>query len=390
MNVLGGKMKYKRNFKYFTSNKGNYYNKMFLSLFFILFFYKLLISEVPGDVELIIENNNAVLSWTESTNANFYNIYRSSFPDVDFVYIASVTYNTYTDNEASSDTKYFYYVTAESDSSSNSELPSSIVLKNIPEGTFTMGGTTIQNDAPEVTVNLSAFQISEKEITNQEYIQFLNAAYEENWIEIVQEQLADPCGQYTEYVVKGIGNAPNAGQIYIQLGETGGCTSDGFPEHIDNKSWIFFNTLNNTFELLDSTKADWPVNWVKWYGAYAFAQFYGVNLPSEAQWEYAAKGGQMFDYPTDDGTLSLAKANYNGDIPGVYNPDGHSVAVGSYPCNPFGLYDMGGECLGSGAKIIIVLIFIQMELLTLLTIIPELVQKEYEEEVLGIIILQRY
>ena len=225
----------------------------------------------------------------------------------------------------------------------NVELPASIALKNIPSGTFTMGGTTVQNDAPEVTVTISAFQISEKEITNQEYLEFLNAAYSAGWIEVVEEQVTDPCGTYTEKLVKGTGNAPVAGQIYIQFGETGGCTSGGHPEHIDNKSWIGFNSSTSTFELLDQTKANWPVNWVKWHGAKAFAEFYNVSLPTEAQWEYAARGGQMLNYPTDDGTLSLAKANYNGDTPGVYNPDGHSAAVGSYPANPFGLYDMGGN-----------------------------------------------
>lgn len=231
-----------------------------------------------------------------------------------------------------------------SSNSSNQELPASISLKNIPSGAFTMGGTTVQNDAPKVTVTLSAFQISEKEITNQEYIEYLNAAYKAGWIEVVEEKLADPCGQYTEKVIKGIGDAPNAGQIYLQLGETGGCTSDGHAEHTDNKSWISFNASTKTFELLDDgTKANWPVNWVKWYGAKAFAEFYGVSLPTEAQWEYAAKGGKEFNYPTDDGTLSSSKANYNGDTPGVLNAEGHSVAVGSYPANPFGLYDMGGN-----------------------------------------------
>lgn len=223
------------------------------------------------------------------------------------------------------------------------ELPASIVLKNIAATTFTMGGSSVQNDAPEVSVTLSAFQISEKEITNQEYMEFLNAAYTDGWVEVKAEPVTDPCGSYTENVIKGIGDAPHAGVVYIQLGETGGCTSDGHPEHLDNKSWISFNTSNGTFELLDASKADWPVNWVKWYGADAFASYYGVSLPTEAQWECAARGGQMLPYPTDDGVLSASKANYNGDTPGVYDAEGHSVAVGSYPANPFGLYDMGGN-----------------------------------------------
>jgi len=225
----------------------------------------------------------------------------------------------------------------------NATLPSSIVLKNIPAGTFTMGGTTVQNDAPEVSITLTAFKISEKEITNQDYINFLNGAYTHGWITVSAKQVSDPCGTYTEKMVIGDGNAPNAGEIFLQLGETGGCTSGGEAEHINNKSWISFNASSNTFELIDLTKADWPVNWVKWYGAYAFVKYYNVSLPTEAQWEYAAKGGQQLAYPTNDGTLDLTKANYNGDKPGVYNPNGHSLAVGSYPENPYGLYDMAGN-----------------------------------------------
>ena len=231
----------------------------------------------------------------------------------------------------------------ESTSSNLKELPENISLIDISKGTFTMGGASISGDAPIVNITLSAFKISDKEITNQQYIDFLNAAYIDGWITVSSQSTSDPCGTYTEKMIVGTGNAPNSGQIFLQLGETGGCTSDGEPEHIDNKSWISFNSSNNTFGLLDQTKANWPVNWVKWFGAYAFTQYYGVNLPTEAQWEYAARAGEQFNYPTDDGTLSLSKANYNGDIPGVYNPNGHSLVVGSYPANPFGLYDMGGN-----------------------------------------------
>ena len=225
----------------------------------------------------------------------------------------------------------------------NSELSASINLIAIPAGVFTMGGTTMANDAPSISVSLAAFQIAEKEITNQEYIDFLNSAYLDGWITVSSQTTSDPCGTSTENRVIGAGDAPNAGEVFLQLGETGGCTSGGEAEHIDNKSWVSFNTSNSTFELLDATKANWPINWVKWFGAFAFAEYYGVSLPTEAQWEYAARGGQQLEYPTDDGTLSSLKANYNGDTPGVYNPDGHSVAVGSYAANPYGLYDMGGN-----------------------------------------------
>ena len=40
-------------------------------------------------------------------------------------------------------------------------LPTTIVLKEIPAGTFIMGGATIQNDAPEVSITMNAYKISE-------------------------------------------------------------------------------------------------------------------------------------------------------------------------------------------------------------------------------------
>ena len=222
-------------------------------------------------------------------------------------------------------------------------LPSSITLLPIAGGSFTMGGTTMQADAPEVSVTVSAFEMGATEVTNAQYLSFLNEAYTEGWILVENKTTADPCGQYSENMVIATSTAPFSGEIYLQLGESGGCTSDGHSEHINNKSWISFNTTTDQFELIDASKSDWPINWLKWYGAKAFTEFYGVSLPTEAQWEYAARGGAQLDYPTDNGSLDDSKANYNGDVPGVHDAEGHSVAVASYPANPFGLYDMGGN-----------------------------------------------
>ena len=228
-----------------------------------------------------------------------------------------------------------------SDQTTTPSLPDSINLVFIPSGSFTMGDST-KMDAPEVTVNLSEFTIAATETTNAQYLEFLNAALADDWLTVSSRTLPDPCGTYTEDMVIGAGDGPHVGEIWLQLGETGGCTSDGHSEDINNKSWIDFNA-NNEFVLLDANKADWPINWLRWHGADAFAQYYGVSLPTEAQWEYAARGGMQLEYPTNDGTLDSTTANYNGDTPGVYNATGHAIAVGSYAPNPYGLYDMGGN-----------------------------------------------
>jgi formylglycine-generating enzyme required for sulfatase activity len=62
------------------------------------------------------------------------------------------------------------------------------------------------------------------------------------------------------------------------------------------------------------------------------------TLPSEAQWEYAARSKTTTKYSWGD-TIDCSKADYNND---GCNKKGTS-AVGSYPSNPFGLYDMSGN-----------------------------------------------
>ncbi len=105
-------------------------------------------------------------------------------------------------------------------------------------------------------------------------------------------------------------------------------------------------TLPNWPELTDdlptqSEVATWPATFIKWHGAKSFAEYYGCDLPTEAQWEYAAKGGSDFEFSTSDGSVDASKANYNED--NLHPDTGHAEPVKSYSPNPFGLYDMAGN-----------------------------------------------
>ena len=83
-------------------------------------------------------------------------------------------------------------------------------------------------------------------------------------------------------------------------------------------------------------KGDHPVFRVSWYAAMAYARWAGKRLPTEAEWEKAARGGLADKrYPWGD-TIDATKANF---WPHVKD----TTPVGSYPANGYGLYDMSGN-----------------------------------------------
>lgn len=102
------------------------------------------------------------------------------------------------------------------------ELPTDISLIDIPGNLFEMGGATSANDAPVVSVTVSDFAISDTDVTNSKYIEFLNAAYNDGWISVELQPTTDPCGSNDEYMIVATDAATNNGEIYLQLGETGG------------------------------------------------------------------------------------------------------------------------------------------------------------------------
>ena len=185
---------------------------------------------------------------------------------------------------------------------------------SIPGGTFQMGdveGVGASNEKPVHTVTVSGFEMSENEVTNAQYNDYLNEALSSGEITATVASVKGAQGDYS-------------GQEYIHL-------AGGYDEN--NKCWITFS--GGTFTVA-SGKENWPVVYVTWYGAKAFAGYYGYDLPREAEWEYACRGGQQYMFGTDDGTISSTKAHYNSNI-------SHPIDVASFPANPFGLYDMSGN-----------------------------------------------
>ena len=172
----------------------------------------------------------------------------------------------------------------------NVETPEGMVF--IPAGQFQMGsndGEADNHEQPVHTVHLDAFFMDEHEVTNLEYKAFL---------------LENPRWQ----------------KIRID-------------KRFHNGSYLKHWSGNN----YPSGKANHPVTWMSWYAAMAYAEWAEKRLPTEAEWEYAARGGVAGKkYPSGKNTISTREANYNNHVD-------DTTAVGRYAANGYGLYDMAGN-----------------------------------------------
>jgi formylglycine-generating enzyme required for sulfatase activity len=126
-------------------------------------------------------------------------------------------------------------------------------------------------------------------------------------------------------------------------------TNAGFKKFLDkNPAWrkdVIPAQLHNGKYLQDwngdkfpNGKENHPVVFVSWYAAVAFCQSQEKRLPTEAEWEYAARGGLANKtFPWGDEPADKTRANFG------ESGRGAATNVGSYPANGYGLFDMAGN-----------------------------------------------
>lgn len=181
----------------------------------------------------------------------------------------------------------------------------------IPEGYFEMGSENGYSDEkPRHSVFLAAFWMDQTEVTNDMYARFVE---ESGYITLAEEE--------------GFGWAT----INNQEGDK-----------IAGADWL--HPSGSSSDLLG--KGDHPVVQISWQDASAYCHWAGKRLPTEAEWEMAARGGLSgAEYPWGDEVPVCQTETKNGarfDDGGQCEPAG-TVSVGSYQANRYGLFDMVGN-----------------------------------------------
>jgi formylglycine-generating enzyme required for sulfatase activity len=159
-----------------------------------------------------------------------------------------------------------------------------MTLVYVPEGEFTMGSENREQDErPEHRVYLDAFWIDQTEVTNAMYAK---------------------------------------------------CVADDVCESP-------LKTTSNTRERYHGNRDfnDFPVNYISWSMAKTYCKWAGRDLPTEAQWEKAARGTDGREFPWGNSQISAALLNYKG------SNLRDTTKVGAYPQgeSPYGALDMAGN-----------------------------------------------
>jgi sulfatase modifying factor 1 len=211
-------------------------------------------------------------------------------------------------------------------------------MASVPGGTFRMGSDEhYAEEAPAHSVTVDGFWIDRFEVTNRGFAEFI----ERTRYVTVAERPLDPAA---------FPGAPAANLVPGSLVFTR--TTGPVDLRHFNQWWTWTpGACWKHPEGPDSSledRYDHPVVHLAYEDAHAYAAWAGKALPTEAEWELAARGGlhgALYTWGNDPEREGQKWANYwHGEFPcRPLAPYGATAAVGSYPANDFGLFDMAGN-----------------------------------------------
>jgi formylglycine-generating enzyme len=206
-------------------------------------------------------------------------------------------------------------------------------MVSLPGGTFSMGSDRhYPEEAPARPVTVNSFWIDRYAVTIHDFAAFVSAT---GYVTVAERSLR----------AEDFPDAPAENLV------PGSLVFTGTPGPVDLRHINLWWTWTPGACWRSFTAPDHPVVHVAWEDAAAYANWAGKELPTEAEWEYAARGGlDGAEYAWGDSQLPDGRylANWwQGGFPYANTrEDGFAglAPVGSFPPNGFGLHEMTGNC----------------------------------------------
>jgi sulfatase modifying factor 1 len=205
-----------------------------------------------------------------------------------------------------------------------------------------MGSTSFYpEEAPVHTVTVSAVAVERHPVTNAQFAEFIAAT---SYVTVAERPL-DPA------LYPGVADADLAPGTLVFRPTRGPVDLRDWRQWWDWAPGAYWRRPFGPTSSIDalSDRPDHPVVQVAYPDAAAYARWAGRRLPSEAEWEYAARGGRMTTYAWGEEVAPCGRLMANtwqGRFP--YRNDGAlgwagTSPIGTFPENAFGLVDMIGN-----------------------------------------------
>ncbi len=220
----------------------------------------------------------------------------------------------------------------------------------VPGGTFMMGGDNNQaapDEYPKHKVTVDGFWMDSREVTNAEFRKFVQATgyittaeHKPQWNELKKDlPPGTPKPPDSLLVAASLVFKPTDHPVNL----------NDYSQWWEWKKGADWQHPQGQGSNIDG-KDDYPATQVSWYDAVAYAKWAGKRLPTEAEWEWAARGGLKNKiYPWGNESINQGKPransweghfpDYNSEKDGFYG----LAPVATFKPNGYGLYDMAGN-----------------------------------------------